>query len=122
MPHWLTRNGWRWLVVTGLVSLLAFAAACGDDDDDDDDDASPTEEASDGASPTDGDEPSGEVEALIAPFFPQSGRVILREAIEQDIIDQFIFTDGTKSQAMFDEIGVEPFEGMYGTQPGAPER
>jgi ABC-type branched-subunit amino acid transport system substrate-binding protein len=46
--------------------------------------------------------------------------VILHEAIEQDIIDQFIFTDGTKSQSMFDEIGVEPFEGMYGTQPGAP--
>jgi ABC-type branched-subunit amino acid transport system substrate-binding protein len=110
MPLWVT----RFIVVLGLVSLLALAAACGDDDDDDDDDGSPT--ATEEGSPAG----EGEVEALIAPFFPQSGRVILREAIEQDIIDQFIFTDGTKSQSMFDEIGVEPFEGMYGTQPGAP--
>lgn len=120
MPQWLKLHGWRFFAVMGLIALLTLAMACGDDDDDDDDDTSAT--ATEG-SPTEADgtdEPSGEVEALIAPFFPQSGRVILREAIEQDIIDQFIFTDGTKSQSMFDEIGVEPFEGMQGTQPGAP--
>jgi ABC-type branched-subunit amino acid transport system substrate-binding protein len=100
---------WRWLalVAVALMAILAFSAC--DDDDDEDDDNGDADEVT-----------SAEVEALIAPFFPQSGRVILREAIEQQIIDQFIFTDGTKSQSMFDEIGVEPFEGMYGTQPGAP--
>jgi ABC-type branched-subunit amino acid transport system substrate-binding protein len=89
------------------MAVLAFSA-CSDDDDDEDGDGAATKTI------------SADVEALIAPFFPQSGRVILREAIEQGIIDQFIFTDGTKSQTMFDEIGVERFEGMYGTQPGAP--
>jgi ABC-type branched-subunit amino acid transport system substrate-binding protein len=91
------------------MAVLAFSA-CDDDEDDEDGDGDGTATAT----------ISPEVQALIAPFFPQSGRVILREAIEQDIIDQFIFTDGTKSQSMFDEIGVEPFEGMQGTQPGAP--
>jgi ABC-type branched-subunit amino acid transport system substrate-binding protein len=56
---------------------------------------------------------------MVAAFFPESGRVALREAIEQGLIENFLFTDGTKSQDMFDEIGVESFEGMYGTQPGA---
>jgi ABC-type branched-subunit amino acid transport system substrate-binding protein len=105
------------LLVGALASLLALVAACGDDDDDDDDTGTPAA-TSPGGSPTDGGD--GEVDAMLAPFFPQSGRVVLREAIEQGLIDQFIFTDGTKSQAMFDEIGVENFEGMYGTQPGAP--
>lgn len=107
MPHWFAR--WRWVALVGvaLMAVLAFSA-CSDDDDDEDGDGAATKTI------------SADVEALIAPFFPQSGRVILREAIEQGIIDQFIFTDGTKSQTMFDEIGVERFEGMYGTQPGAP--
>jgi len=109
MPHLFAR--WRWLalVAVALMAVLAFSA-CDDDEDDEDGDGDGTATAT----------ISPEVQALIAPFFPQSGRVILREAIEQDIIDQFIFTDGTKSQSMFDEIGVEPFEGMQGTQPGAP--
>jgi ABC-type branched-subunit amino acid transport system substrate-binding protein len=112
MPHWLIRRQWLALVAIALMAVLAFSA-CGDDDEEDGTDTGTATATDDGGE-------GGEVEALIAPFFPQSGRVILREAIEQDIIDEFIFTDGTKSQSMFDEIGVEPFEGMYGTQPGAP--
>ena len=109
MSHWFAR--WRWLAVVAVAVMGVFAfSACSDDDDEEDSDGDGTATAT----------TSAEVQALIAPFFPQSGRVILREAIEQDIIDQFIFTDGTKSQSMFDEIGVEPFEGMQGTQPGAP--
>jgi ABC-type branched-subunit amino acid transport system substrate-binding protein len=107
MPHWIARHRWLGIFVAISAGILVLFAACGDDD----------EGGGDGTATA---TPSDEVQALIAPFFPQSGRVILREAIEQDIIDQFIFTDGTKSQSMFDEIGVEPFEGMYGTQPGAP--
>ena len=87
MPQLLLRN--RWLMLGVLFSALLAFAACGDDEGDGETPAATTEEADGGG---------GEVEALIAPFFPQSGRVILREAIEQDIIDQFIFTDGTKSQ------------------------
>ena len=112
MPKFLTQFSWRWLLVGALVALLAVAAACGDDDDDDDDDG-PTDTTT--TAPTD-----GEVDALAAMFFPETGRVALREAIEQGIIDQFLFVDGTKSQSMFDDIGVENFEGMSGTQPGSP--
>ena len=60
------------------------------------------------------------MDALAAIFFPESGRVALREALEQGIIDEFLFTDASRSQAMFDELGVENFEGMSGTQPGSP--
>ncbi len=109
----LTQNSWRWLLVGALVALLAVAAAaCGDDDDDDD------------ATDTPGDvtdaPDDGEVDALAAMFFPESGRVALREALEQGIIDEFLFVDGTRSQSMFDELGAENFEGMSGTQPGSP--
>ena len=118
MTKWLSHNLWRLLAVGAFVSLLAVAAACGDDDDDDDEGTPAATTPADGE-PTDG-AGDGEVDAMLAPFFPQSGRVILREAIEQGLIDEFLFTDGTKSQSMFDEVGVENFEGMYGTQPGAP--
>lgn len=109
----LSQFSWRWLLVGALVALLAVAVtACGDDDDDDDDDATPTATTA----PSD----DGEVDALAAMFFPESGRVALREALEQGIIDEFLFVDGTKSQTMFDDLGVENFEGMSGTQPGSP--
>ncbi len=111
MVKFLTQFSWRWLLVGALIALLGLAVACGDDDDDDDD-ASPTGTAA----PTD----DGEVDALAAMFFPESGRVALREALEQGIIDEFLFVDGTKSQSMFDDLGVENFEGMSGTQPGSP--
>ena len=107
MSKWFIRHAWRLALVAGLTAMLGLAVACGDDDDDA---VTGTPTGTGGA--TTAPAGDGEVEALIAPFFPQSGRVILREAIEQGIIDKFIFTDGTKSQSMFDEIGVEPFEGM----------
>ena len=115
MPLSITRSGWRWMLVAALVALLALAAACGDDDDDDDTGGATTPA---GEATTPGGD--GEVDALLAPFFPETGRIALREALEQGIIDTFLFTDGTKSQAMFDDLGVENFEGMYGTAPGAP--
>ncbi len=105
MPQWLTRHKWFLVVGAVFIGLLIFAA-CGDDDD------------GDGVTPTDG-EPAAEVEALAAICFPESCTTALREAIEQGIIDQFIFVDGTKNQEMFDEIGIENFEGMWGTAPGA---
>ena len=109
MPEWMSRH--RLLLIVGamFVGLLIFAA-CGDDDDD-----------GDGVTPVEGETPAAaaDVEALAAICFPESCRTALREAIEQGLIDQFIFVDGSKSQDMFDDIGVENFEGMSGTAPGA---
>jgi ABC-type branched-subunit amino acid transport system substrate-binding protein len=64
----------------------------------------------------------GDPEALLALSYPTGqGDVYLKEAIEGDIIDQFVFCDGTKSDAMFDKLGWAPFDGMQGTAPGALE-
>ena len=110
MPEWMRRHKLLLIVGAMFVGLLVFAACNGDDDDD-----------VDGVTPTDGETPAAAaaVEALAAICFPESCRTALREAIEQGLIDQFIFVDGSKSQDMFDDIGVENFEGMSGTAPGA---
>ena len=99
MRDWLSRHKWLLLIAAAVMAVFVVAA-CGDDDDDDDDVTAATE-------------------ALAAICFPESCRVALREAIEQGIISNFIFVDGTKSQEMFDDIGVENFEGMWGTAPGS---
>ena len=104
MRDWLARHKWLLIVAVGLTALLLLAA-CGDDDDEDG-----------GATAT----PGAATEALVAMCFPESCTVALREAIEQGIISNFIFVDGTKSQQLFDDIGVENFEGMWGTAPGSP--
>ncbi len=113
MPQWLGRHKWLWLVAAVMIALLAFAACDGDEEEG----GSPTAA---GETPAGGETPTGgAVEALAAIGFPESARVFLREALEQGLIDQFLFVDGTKSQAMFDDLGVENFEGMSGTAPGA---
>jgi branched-chain amino acid transport system substrate-binding protein len=62
----------------------------------------------------------GGPEALLALSYPTGqADVYLKEALEGDIIDQFVFCDGTKSDALFDKLGWEPFDGMQGTAPGA---
>jgi branched-chain amino acid transport system substrate-binding protein len=63
----------------------------------------------------------GNPEVLAAISYPEHGRVYLKEALEQGLIDQFIFCDGTKSDEQFEDLGWENFEGMYGTAPGALE-
>ena len=63
----------------------------------------------------------GDPDVLVAMSYPVSAGVYLREAIEGDYIDTFMFVDGTKSQDMFDQLGAENFEGQYGTAPGAQE-
>ncbi|MCH8346216.1 MAG: ABC transporter substrate-binding protein [Chloroflexi bacterium] len=110
MPEWMRRHKLLLIVGAMFVGLLVFAACNGNGDDDGDD-----------VTPADGETPAATtaVEALAAICFPESCRTALREAIEQGLIDQFIFVDGSKSQDMFDDIGVENFEGMSGTAPGA---
>ncbi len=111
MPQWFKSHGWLGILVVVLVALLV-AAACGDDDE------TTATKTPGGTSPAATATP-GKAEALAAIFFPESGRIALKEALEQKIITKFLFVDGTKSQKMFDDLGVANFEGMSGTAPGA---
>ena len=63
----------------------------------------------------------GSPDVLIAMSYPVTAEVYLREATEGGFIDTFMFVDGTKNQEMFDSLGAESFEGMYGTAPGGEE-
>ncbi len=56
---------------------------------------------------------------LVAVAFPDEALVFIREAIENDIFNVFLFVDGTKSQDLIDGIGAEYLNGMFGTSPGA---
>jgi ABC-type branched-subunit amino acid transport system substrate-binding protein len=61
----------------------------------------------------------GNPDVMAALSYPEHGRVYLKEALEQELIDQFIFCDGTMSPDMFKDLGWDAFEGMWGTSPGA---
>lgn len=63
----------------------------------------------------------GDPDALLAISYPEHGGVYVKEALEQGLIDQFVFCDGTKSDDQFEALGWENFEGMSGTAPGALE-
>ena len=60
----------------------------------------------------------GGQDVLVAIGYPESSKIYLREALESGMIDTFLFVDGNKNQDLFDELGVEDFEGLYGTAPG----
>ncbi|MCY4474563.1 MAG: ABC transporter substrate-binding protein [Chloroflexi bacterium] len=62
----------------------------------------------------------GDAEVLMALSYPETAGVYLREAVEGQYFDDFMFVDGTKNQEMFDNVGADNFEGNYGTAPGAP--
>lgn len=59
-------------------------------------------------------------EALIVIAYPESAGVFLREAVEGEFFDGYVFVDVAKSQELFDTIGDDSFDGSYGTAPGAP--
>jgi len=63
----------------------------------------------------------GGPDALLAISYPEHAGVYLKEALEQALIDTFVFCDGTKSDDQFEALGWENFEGMSGTAPGALE-
>ena len=54
-------------------------------------------------------------EALVVMTFAQEAIVILREALEHDLYDQFTFGDSVKSLEVIREVGAEHLAGMYGT-------
>lgn len=60
-------------------------------------------------------------DALVNISYPVSMRVYVREAIESGQVEQFLFSDGGRAPEMFEDLGWEFFEGMYGTSAGAPE-
>ena len=59
-------------------------------------------------------------DVLLALSYPESAQIYLREAIEGEYIDTFLFCDGTKSPDMNEAVGVEFLEGTYGTSAGTP--
>lgn len=61
----------------------------------------------------------GDATTLVAISYPESAGVYLREAVEQKLFQNYLFVDGTKSDALFAGLGWENFEGSWGTAPGA---
>ena len=62
----------------------------------------------------------GGPDVLAAIAYPESAGVFLREAVEGDLVDNFLFVDGTKQPTMFADLGWDVFDGSYGTAPGGP--
>jgi branched-chain amino acid transport system substrate-binding protein len=63
---------------------------------------------------------AGGPEALLAMSYTTGqADVYLQEAIENNLIDNFVFVDGTKDAKVFSTLGWENFDGMWGTAPGA---
>ena len=63
---------------------------------------------------------NGDPEALITIAYTESSYTLLREAVEGDYFDDFMFFAASYNQDLFDELGPQFFEGNYGVRPGAP--
>jgi branched-chain amino acid transport system substrate-binding protein len=61
-------------------------------------------------------------DVLAAISYPESAETYIREAIENGLVSNFLFVDGTKSQDMIDavegSVGTGSLDGMFGTAPG----
>ncbi|MEM8854803.1 MAG: ABC transporter substrate-binding protein [Pseudomonadota bacterium] len=63
----------------------------------------------------------GDSEALIVIAYPESGQVILTQALEGGHFTNFIFTDGMKDPGLIELIGADFLDGAYGTMAAAAE-
>ncbi len=63
----------------------------------------------------------GDPDVLVLIGYPESGVVILRQALSEGLFDQFLFPDGMQSEQIIEDVGGDYLEGMYGTGPGAAE-
>ncbi len=63
----------------------------------------------------------GDPDVLILIGYPESGTVIIRQALSEGLFGQFLFPDGMQSQQIIESVGGDYLEGMYGTGPGAAE-
>lgn len=61
----------------------------------------------------------GKPDVLILIGYPESGIVIIRQALSDGLFDQFLFPDGMQSEQIIEDVGGNYLEGMYGTGPGA---
>ncbi|MEA3345861.1 MAG: ABC transporter substrate-binding protein, partial [Chloroflexota bacterium] len=61
----------------------------------------------------------GNPDALLALSYPGHATVYMKEAIEGDFIDEFLFCDGTQSRDIVEAVGAEAVEGMCGTAASA---
>jgi branched-chain amino acid transport system substrate-binding protein len=61
----------------------------------------------------------GNPDVLILIGYPESGIVIIRQALSDGLFDQFLFPDGMQSEQIIEDVGGNYLEGMYGTGPGA---
>ena len=58
-------------------------------------------------------------QALMVVTFVPEAEIMIREAIEQGIYDQFVFSNGAQSLELIETIGVEHLAGMYGAGPAS---
>jgi branched-chain amino acid transport system substrate-binding protein len=61
---------------------------------------------------------SGQSDALCVISYPEHAKIIVKEAIDVYKCNHFLFTDGTKSEALAADVGGDKLEGMMGTAPG----
>ncbi|HDN27076.1 MAG TPA: hypothetical protein ENG03_08285 [Thioploca sp.] len=61
------------------------------------------------------DEPT---EVLIAISLLGYAKIFLKQAVENNFFDKFLFVDGTKSKKIVEIVGATALEGMCGTAPG----
>jgi branched-chain amino acid transport system substrate-binding protein len=61
----------------------------------------------------------GDPDVLVLIGYPESGIVIIRQALSDGLFDQFLFPDGMQSEQIIESVGGGYLEGMYGTGPGA---
>jgi ABC-type branched-subunit amino acid transport system substrate-binding protein len=61
----------------------------------------------------------GDADTLAAMAYPQSATTFLREAVEGNLFENYLFVDGTKDPAMFTQLGYASFDGMVGTSPSS---
>ena len=63
----------------------------------------------------------GEPDVLVVISYPESTKIILRQAILKEFITKFLFVDGNKSPALIEAIGPQYLNGSFGTAPAAVE-
>ena len=61
----------------------------------------------------------GDPDVLILIGYPESGTVIIRQSLSEDLFTQFLFPDGMQSEQIIEAVGGDYLEGMHGTGPGA---
>lgn len=58
-------------------------------------------------------------DVLVLIGYPENGSTIVRQAISEGYIDEFLFVDGLKSPELVENVGAQYLNGTYGTTPGS---